>query len=83
MWPARRDPNSVYRSGFEVRTYRLCRRVLMFHRFSELGGAALVNELVLDHTEEAAGTTLDTIRLFPDPQSVRLLLERCGRCARL
>jgi RHS repeat-associated protein len=32
-WPVRQDPVSTYRSGFEVRTYRLCRRVLMFHQF--------------------------------------------------
>ena len=32
-WPARPDPFSSYRSGFEVRTSRLCRRVLMFHHF--------------------------------------------------
>lgn len=32
-WPARPDPFSSFRSGFEVRTYRLCRRSLMFHRF--------------------------------------------------
>jgi RHS repeat-associated protein len=32
-WTARRDPFSSYRAGFEVRTYRLCRRVLMFHHF--------------------------------------------------
>jgi len=36
-WPVRTDPFSTYRAGFEVRTYRLCRRVLMFHRFPELG----------------------------------------------
>jgi len=36
-WLCRRDPFSTYRSGFEVRTYRLCQRVLMFHRFAELG----------------------------------------------
>jgi YD repeat-containing protein len=37
-WPARRDPFSSYRASFEVRTYRLCRRVLMFHHFpDELG----------------------------------------------
>lgn len=36
-WAARLDPFSSYRSGFEVRTHRLCRRVLMFHRFDELG----------------------------------------------
>ncbi len=36
-WQVRRDPFSTYRAGFEIRTYRLCRRVLMFHRFPELG----------------------------------------------
>lgn len=37
-WPARKDPFSGYRAGFEVRTCRLCRRVLMFHHFlDELG----------------------------------------------
>jgi hypothetical protein len=34
-WPVRRDPFSTYRSGFEVRTYRLCRRALMFHHFPD------------------------------------------------
>jgi len=33
----RPDPFSSHRSGFEVRTYRRCHRVLMFHRFPELG----------------------------------------------
>jgi hypothetical protein len=32
-WPPRQDPFSLCRSNFEVRTYRLCRRVLMFHHF--------------------------------------------------
>ena len=36
-WPVRPDPLSSYRAGFEARTYRRCQRVLMFHRFSELG----------------------------------------------
>ena len=36
-WRVRPDPFSVYRSRFEVRTYRRCRRVLMFHTFEELG----------------------------------------------
>jgi hypothetical protein len=34
-WLCRQDPFSGYRSGFEVRSYRLCRRVLMFHHFPE------------------------------------------------
>ena len=32
-WHRRPDPFSTCRPGFEVRTYRLCRRVLMFHHF--------------------------------------------------
>ena len=36
-WSVRPDPFSSHRAGFEVRTYRRCRRVLMFHRFDELG----------------------------------------------
>ncbi len=34
-WDCRRDPFSSYRAGFEIRTYRLCQRVLMFHHFPE------------------------------------------------
>jgi hypothetical protein len=36
-WPVRKDPFSTYRAGFEIRTYRLCRNVLMFHHMAELG----------------------------------------------
>lgn len=32
-WTARQDPFSTYRSGFEIRTFRLCRNILLFHRF--------------------------------------------------
>jgi hypothetical protein len=37
-WSCRRDAFSTYRAGFEVRTYRLCRRILMFHHFPRCGG---------------------------------------------
>ena len=33
-WQARADSFSTYRSGFEIRTHRLCRGILMFHHFS-------------------------------------------------
>ncbi|MGD1859004.1 MAG: SpvB/TcaC N-terminal domain-containing protein [Leptolyngbyaceae cyanobacterium] len=37
-WSQRRDPFSDYRAGFEVRTHRLCRNILIFHHFpQELG----------------------------------------------
>jgi hypothetical protein len=35
-WPVRPDPFSTYRAGFEVRSYRLCQRVLMFHHIPDL-----------------------------------------------
>lgn len=37
-WVFRDDPFSSYRSGFEVRTCRICRRVLMFHHFEQEDG---------------------------------------------
>jgi len=39
-WSVRLDPFSSFRSCFEIRTYRLCQRVLMFHSFAELGETA-------------------------------------------
>lgn len=35
-WDYRNDPFSSYRAGFEVRTTRLCQRVLMFHHIPDL-----------------------------------------------
>ncbi|MFZ4699194.1 MAG: SpvB/TcaC N-terminal domain-containing protein, partial [Candidatus Methylumidiphilus sp.] len=37
-WFSRNDPFSFHRPGFEVRTYRLCQRVLMFHHFPDEEG---------------------------------------------
>ncbi|UHD15035.1 SpvB/TcaC N-terminal domain-containing protein [Thiocapsa bogorovii] len=37
-WTYRHDPFSTYRAGFEVRTCRLCQRVLMFHNFPDETG---------------------------------------------
>ncbi len=52
-WPTRQDPFSSYRAVFEVRTYRLCRRVLMFHHFpNELGTSDyLVRSTEFNYTE--------------------------------
>ena len=35
-WTVRPDPFSSHRAGFEVRTYRRCHRVLMFHHIPDL-----------------------------------------------
>lgn len=37
-WPRRADPFSRYRSGFDIRTYRICQRALMFHHFPDEAG---------------------------------------------
>ncbi len=48
----RSDPFSDYRPGFELRTTRLCKRVLLFHHFAELpGGSALVKSLDLSYAD--------------------------------
>ena len=58
IWPARADAFSSYRSGFDIRTYRLLQRVLMFHQFDELaaGAACLVRSLDLAYAASAAGS---------------------------
>ncbi|WP_271594354.1 SpvB/TcaC N-terminal domain-containing protein [Bradyrhizobium sp. CCBAU 65884] len=52
IWPVRLDAFSTYRPTFEVRTYRLCRRVLVFHRFADLGsGATLVGSTDFEYEQ--------------------------------
>lgn len=56
VWPRRNDPFSTYRASFEVRTYRLCQRVLMFHHFSdepEVGVNCLVRSTDFTYGYEA------------------------------
>lgn len=58
-WPCRPDPFSSYRSGFEIRTYRLCRRVLMFHHFQELGNTpCMVRSTDFTYAENPVATKL-------------------------
>ena len=60
-WPVRPDSFSSHRSGFEVRTYRRCHRILMFHRFEELGPPPrLVRSLELDYDDFNYAQAFDT-----------------------
>ncbi|RJG25196.1 SpvB/TcaC N-terminal domain-containing protein [Paenibacillus thiaminolyticus] len=62
-WLARLDCFSRYDYGFEVRTCRLCRQVLMFHAFAELGEEpALVWRMQLEYDETPAVSMLSAIR---------------------
>lgn len=51
-WDYRADAFSSFRAGFEIRTARLCRRVLMFHHFPDeaLGSGVLVRSLDITYT---------------------------------
>jgi RHS repeat-associated protein len=54
-WAYRPDPFSSYRSGFEVRTARRCRRVLMFHHFPDepdVGSGCLVRSTDFGYADE-------------------------------
>jgi RHS repeat-associated protein len=54
-WLPRNDPFSTYRAGFEVRTCRLCQRVLMFHHFpdeSDVGADCLVRSTDFTYSYE-------------------------------
>ncbi len=71
-WFIRQDPMSSYRSGFEVRTYRLCQRVLMFHHFpDELG----VDDYLVSSTSFAYNESLINTVMTSVIQSDYLLQE--------
>ncbi|MEP6862942.1 MAG: SpvB/TcaC N-terminal domain-containing protein [Deltaproteobacteria bacterium] len=63
-WPVRADPVSTFRSGFEIRTYRLCQRILMFHTIPEQLGALarLVRATELGYDTGPAITYLTSAR---------------------
>jgi RHS repeat-associated protein len=75
-WPKRDDPFSTYRAGFEVRTYRLCQRVLMFHHFPEdvdVGAGCLVRSTDFHYSyEEDAAHARNPIYSF------LLSVSQCG-----
>jgi RHS repeat-associated protein len=58
-WLLRDDRFSNYRAGFEIRTLRRCRRVMMYHHATELGGAIRVKS-----TDFGYDTNPDTLISF-------------------
>ena len=60
--PVRPDPFSTCRAGFEVRTYRRCERVLMFHQFDELGAEpTLVRDIAFTYTDDSGYSLLTSV----------------------
>lgn len=65
-WVFRADPFSQYVAGFEIRTCRLCSRVLLYHYFDELpGGNALIRSMDFEYSDNgnAGFTFLSRIRI--------------------
>jgi hypothetical protein len=56
-WAYRLDPFSSYRSGFEVRTTRLCQRVLVYHHFP--GEAGVERDCLVRSTDFTYSDELD------------------------
>ncbi|MCD4506929.1 hypothetical protein LQR30_22940 [Chromobacterium piscinae] len=64
-WLPRQDAFSGYQYGFETRCHRLCRQVLMYHRFVELDKESkpyLVSRLILTYDESPVLTQLTSAR---------------------
>ncbi len=65
-WICREDAFSTYRSCFEVRTYRRCRRLLMFHNFAtdETPAWVVVRSTNLTYEAGAVDQSLPTYSLL-------------------
>lgn len=63
-WLGRSDPFSTYAFGFELRTHRLCRQVLMFHLFPEELDApqTLVARLLLEYQQQTTLSMLSAVQ---------------------
>jgi RHS repeat-associated protein len=67
-WLGRNDAFSSYRAGFEIRTYRLCQRVLVFHHFPEerdIGANLLVQSMGFSY-RSSRGVAEDTQKGNPN-----------------
>ncbi|NES70984.1 MAG: sugar-binding protein, partial [Okeania sp. SIO2D1] len=70
-WKNRPDPFSTYHAGFEIRTHRLCRNILMFHRFEEL-----FQDPILVHATQFKYEETPTVSLLKSVQSTGYRYEQ-------
>jgi hypothetical protein len=63
-WTRRADPVSSYRPGFELRTYRLCERVVMFHRFPDGkdADAKAIRALAFEYERNAVASLITGVK---------------------
>ncbi len=70
-WTVRPDPFSSYRAGFEVRTYRRCHRVLMFHHFPAVAADAARGIATTDGYDGPVRSTDFTYGPTADPDTAQ------------
>ncbi|HNC98582.1 MAG TPA: SpvB/TcaC N-terminal domain-containing protein, partial [Myxococcota bacterium] len=66
VWDTRLDIFSSFRSRFDVRCYRLCKRVLLYHRFDDPSGVdepTLVRSTDFSYADSETATTLTSVVL--------------------
>lgn len=73
-WACRKDAFSDFHAGFEIRTYRLCQRVMMFHYFKELNNGVdaaptIVRSLELTYKNESASDYVEADYILSALQS--------------
>lgn len=62
QWAVRPDPFSSFTAGFEQRVWRRCSRVLMFHRFDQLGPRpVLVSSLDFSYDDTSGQSLLSSV----------------------
>ena len=59
-WTKRQDSFSTHHAGFEIRTHRLCQRILLFHHFSELDSQPVLVHATRFYYQESPTVTLLT-----------------------
>lgn len=62
-WGVRQDAFSSFKAGFEIRTHRLCRGILLFHRFETINAGApfLVRATKLSYEENTILSLLSKV----------------------
>lgn len=88
LWAFRKDAFSTYRAGFEIRTTRLCQRVLMFHHFhgdnrligESYDGLARSTDFLYSHQKDEQDQDLTDLKLKRDPAAYTFLtaVSQCG-----
>ena len=77
QWLCRKDPFSSYRSRFEIRTYRFCKRILMFHNFP----TELSREHYLVSSTNFVYTEHDSITYLKSAAQVSYMLDGDKLCS--